>query len=131
MTMGVKDMIAAARAGISNLTVDEVAAELDDGAALLVDIREPNERERQGVIPGAVAAERGMLEFYADPASPYHREEFTPARRIILYCASGGRSALAAATLERMGYGNLAHLDGGLKAWKEAGRPVDTRGATP
>jgi rhodanese-related sulfurtransferase len=131
MTMGVKDMIAAARAGISNLTVDEVAAELDDGAALLVDIREPNERERQGVIPGAVAAERGMLEFYADPSSPYHREEFTPARRIILYCASGGRSALAAATLERMGYGNLAHLDGGLKAWKEAGRPVDTRGATP
>lgn len=131
MTMGVKDMIAAARAGISNLTVDEVAAELDDGAALLVDIREPNERERQGVIPGAVTAERGMLEFYADPSSPYHREEFTPARRIILYCASGGRSALAAATLERMGYGNLAHLDGGLKAWQEAGRPVDTRGATP
>jgi len=65
-----------------------------------------------------------MLEFWADPPSPYHREEFQPNRRIIFHCASGGRSALAAATLEDLGYDRVAHLDGGLKAWKEAGRPV-------
>jgi rhodanese-related sulfurtransferase len=66
-----------------------------------------------------------MLEFYADPTSPYHRPEFDPSRRIILHCASGGRSALAAATLRQMGYGNVAHLDGGLKAWKERGLPAE------
>jgi rhodanese-related sulfurtransferase len=66
-----------------------------------------------------------MLEFWADPTSPYHREEFDPARRTVLYCASGGRSALAADTLQRMGYTNVAHLDGGIKAWKEAGKPVE------
>jgi rhodanese-related sulfurtransferase len=66
-----------------------------------------------------------MLEFWADPTSPYHREEFDPARRIILYCASGGRSALATATLRQLGYQNVAHLDGGLKAWKEQERPVE------
>jgi rhodanese-related sulfurtransferase len=130
MTMSVKDMVAEARAGIQNLTVDEAASELDDGTAVLVDIRELHELDQQGVIPGAIHAARGMLEFYADPSSPYHHDEFGPSRRIILYCASSGRSALAAATLERMGYDNLAHLDGGLKAWKESGRPVDTRATT-
>jgi rhodanese-related sulfurtransferase len=127
MTMSVKDLVTEARAGLRNLNVDEVASALDDGVALLVDIREPRELEEQGVIPGAIHAARGMLEFHADPSSPYHRGEFDPSRRIILYCASGGRSALAAATLTRMGYDDLAHLDGGLKAWKDAGRPVDTR----
>jgi rhodanese-related sulfurtransferase len=73
-------------------------------------------------------APRGMLEFWADPTSAYHREEFDPARRTILYCASGGRSALAADTLQRMGYANVAHLDGGIKAWKEGGRPVEEVG---
>ena len=66
-----------------------------------------------------------MLEFYADASLPYHKEEFDPQRRIILHCASGGRSALAAATLQEMGYGNVAHLDGGLKAWQEAGQPTE------
>jgi rhodanese-related sulfurtransferase len=65
-----------------------------------------------------------MLEFYADPTSAYYRPAFDPVRRIVLYCASGGRSALAADTLQLLGYTQVAHLDGGLKAWRDAGRPV-------
>jgi rhodanese-related sulfurtransferase len=118
------EMVAEAKGRVENLTADEAARELDGGDALLVDIREPGERAENGSIPGAVEAPRGMLEFWADPASPYHREEFEPGRRIILHCASGGRSALAAATLQDLGYDRVAHMDGGLKAWKDAGRPV-------
>lgn len=119
------DLVAEAKSRVSNLTVDEVAAELDSGEALLVDLRESDERESQGAIPGAVHAPRGMIEFWADPSSPYHREEFDPQRRIIFHCASGGRSALVADSLQNMGYTNIAHLDGGLNAWKEANKPVE------
>src|SRR5260370_38325014 len=83
-----------AKQRIENLTCQQVADEIDDGALLLVDLREPEERVQNGAIPGAVHAPRGMLEFYADPTSAYHRSEFDPARRTILYCASGSRSAL-------------------------------------
>jgi rhodanese-related sulfurtransferase len=122
------EMVAEAKQRVENLTVDETARELDGGEALLVDIREPAERVQSGSIEGAVEAPRGMLEFWADPASPYHRDEFDPGRRIILHCASGGRSALAAATLQDLGYERVAHMDGGLKAWTEAGRPVQDGG---
>ena len=119
------EMVAEAKRHIENLTPAQVAAELRDGSPLLVDLREPAERAEHGVIPGSVHAVRGMLEFYADPASAYHRPEFDPARRTILYCASGGRSALAAQTLGQLGYTNVAHLDGGFKAWVGAGHPTD------
>lgn len=122
-------LVQEAKQRVENLSVDQVAAELDRGDALLVDLREPNEQAQTGVIPGAIHAPRGMLEFWADPTSPYHRSEFDPKRRIILHCASGGRSALAADTLQQMGYTNVAHLDGGIKAWAEAGRPVTQRDA--
>ena len=122
------EMVAEAKKRVENLTVDETARELDSGDALLVDIREPAERAQTGSIPGAVEAPRGMLEFWADPTSSYHRDEFEPGRRIILQCASGGRSALAAATLQDLGYERVAHMDGGFKAWKEAGRPVQDEG---
>jgi rhodanese-related sulfurtransferase len=118
------EMVTEAKNRVENLTVDETAQELERGEALLVDIREPAERAETGSIEGAVEAPRGMLEFWADPTSPYHRAEFEPSRRIILHCASGGRSALAAAMLQDLGYERAAHMDGGLKAWKEAGRPV-------
>lgn len=119
------EMIAAARENIQNLSVDEVAAALDAGDTVVVDIREPAEQAASGMIPGAVSAPRGMLEFYADPTSAYHRPEFAPDRRVILYCASGGRSALAADMLRQLGYEQPAHLDGGIRAWLEAGKPVD------
>jgi rhodanese-related sulfurtransferase len=117
-------LVAEARQHIENLTPAQVAAELFAGSPLLVDLREPDERARNGVLPGAVPAPRGMLEFYADPTSPYHRAEFDPARRTILYCASGGRSALAVATLRRLGYARVAHLDGGFKEWSAGDRVV-------
>ncbi len=119
------EMVAEAKGRVQNLSPEQVAAEIDRADVTLVDIREDDERVQSGAIPGAVRAPRGMLEFWADPTSPYHREEFSPDRRTILYCASGGRSALAADTLQGMGYGNVAHLDGGIKAWKEGGRPVE------
>ncbi len=118
-------LVAEAKQRVENLTPEQVSAELARGDAVLVDLRESEEREQNGAIADAVHAPRGMLEFYADPTSPYHRQGFDPNRRMILHCASGGRSALAADTLRQMGYANVAHLDGGLKAWKEAGLPVD------
>ena len=118
------ELVAEAKGRIQNLTPDETARELENGEVVLVDLREPAELAEQGVIPGAIHAPRGMLEFYADPASAYHRKEFQPGARTILYCASGGRSALACDTLRSLGYEDLAHLDGGLKAWKQAGKPT-------
>jgi rhodanese-related sulfurtransferase len=119
------DLVAEAKQRIQNLTVEQAAEEIERGDALLVDLREPSEREELGAIPGAVHAPRGMLEFWADPTSSYHRAEFDPNRRIILHCAGGGRSALAADTLQQMGFTNVAHLDGGFNAWKAADRPVE------
>ena len=129
MTQGVPkaaaQLVAEAKQRVENLTPEQVSTELAQGDAVLVDLRESEEREQNGAIADAVHAPRGMLEFYADPTSPYHRQGFDPNRRMILHCASGGRSALAADTLQQMGYANVAHLDGGFKAWKEAGLPVD------
>lgn len=118
------EMVATARQKVQNLTADQTARELAAGDVLLVDVREPGERAQHGAIAGAIGAPRGMLEFWADPASPYHRDEFRPDRRIILHCASGGRSALAAVTLQDLGYTNVAHMDGGITAWKDAGHPA-------
>jgi len=117
-------LVAEAKARIENLSPAAVAAELEDGDVLLVDIREADEW-RQGSIPGAIHTSRGMLEFSADPTSAYYRPAFDPAGRIILFCASGGRSALAADMLQVLGYDRIAHLDGGLKAWREAGLSVE------
>lgn len=119
------DMVAEAKASIENLTPDQVEQELESGNATLIDIREENELQATGRIPQSQHAPRGMLEFYADPSSPYHREEFDPEKRVILTCASGGRSALAAKTLREMGYTNVAHLDGGVKGWIESGHEVE------
>lgn len=119
------ELVAEAKAKIENLEVAGVDKERAAGV-LLVDLREPGELAESGRIAGSVNVPRGMLEFRADPTSPYHQEGFEPERRIILHCATGGRSALAAATLKDMGYTNVAHLDGGFKAWVAAGRPVDS-----
>lgn len=124
-------LIAEAKAHVEHLAADDVAAELADHEVLLVDLREPDERAEHGVIAGGVHAPRGMLEFYADPTSVYFCQEFDPARRTILYCASGGRAALAAETLTRLGYTRVAFLKGGLHAWVEAGYGVEPNHDTP
>ncbi|HEU0277141.1 MAG TPA: rhodanese-like domain-containing protein [Rhodanobacteraceae bacterium] len=115
-------LVAEAKARIDNLTPDQVEAELKQGA-VLIDVREAAERA-QAAIAGSLHIPRGLLEFQADPASPAHPAALDPHRRVILHCASGGRSALAAATLQQLGYTNVAHLDGGMKAWLAADKPV-------
>ena len=112
-----------AKSRIENLTPDQVQAELATGNVTLVDIRDGTELAN-GTIPGSVHASRGMLEFHADPSSPYHKAELQPGGRVILHCASGGRSALAVLALRGLGYTNVAHLDGGFKAWQAAGKPT-------
>ena len=117
-------MVDEAKGRIENLTPEQVANEIEGGEVTLIDIRQDEDRIQNGAIPKSVHAPRGMLEFWADPTSDFHRKEFDPARRTILYCGGGGQSALAADTLQEMGY-NAAHLDGGITAWKEEGRPVE------
>jgi rhodanese-related sulfurtransferase len=118
--------VAQAKQRIENLSVDQLKAELQQGAALLlVDIRELQERVDLGTLPGAVHVPRGMLEFWADPASPYYRDYFTEHRRIIVFCAGGGRSALAAVALQEMGFTDVAHLEAGFGGWQKAGEPIE------
>jgi rhodanese-related sulfurtransferase len=123
MPSSVVQLVTRAKDQVESLTPDQIPEEVAGGAALL-DLREPAELQSEGMIAGAVHVPRGMLEFCADPASPYHRSELEPSRRTVLYCASGGRSALAAVALADLGYTDVAHLDGGLKAWKSQGRPT-------
>jgi len=118
------DLVKEAKQQIENLTPQQVKAEMLNNNATLIDIRESEELRQNGRIPGAIHAPRGMLEFYADASLPYHKPEFDKKKRIILHCASGGRSALAVATLKQMGFENVAHLDGGIKAWKDSGNEV-------
>jgi rhodanese-related sulfurtransferase len=124
MTKSAAELVAEAKAQIENLDPDAVEAELASGDVVLVDIRDAEELAEAGRIPGSVHVPRGMLEFRADPSTPYHQPPLDPSARVILHCAGGGRSALAAVTLKEMGYENVAHLDGGFNAWKEAGKPV-------
>ena len=121
----VRQMVAEARERIQSLSVEEVASEIEAGDVLLVDLREDDERILEGTIPGSMHVPRGMIELSADPTSPLHRREFDPERRVIVYCSSGSRSALAADTLQGMGYEDVAHLEGGLMAWKQDKGPVE------
>lgn len=115
-------MVAEAKAEVEELTPDQVEAELA-GGAVLVDVREDAECA-QASIPGALHIVRGMLEFMADPSSPRHAAQLAPNKRVIMQCASGGRSALSAMTMKQLGYTNVANLDGGMQAWIAAGKPV-------
>lgn len=124
MTTTAGQLVQQAKARIRSLTPDQVDLHRLDPRTVLVDIREPEELDEQGLIAGAYHIPRGLLEFCADPASPMHRPELDPERLTILYCAAGARSALAARTLGELGYRQAAHLDGGIQAWKQAGLPV-------
>ncbi len=119
------DLVKEAKQQIENLPPEKAQEELSKENVVLIDIREANELKEQGKIPGSVHAPRGMLEFYADSTLPYYKPAFGKEKRIILYCASSGRSALAVQTLKNMGYKNVTHIDGGFKAWKEAGLAVE------
>ena len=117
---GFKQLLAEANAVIRTIAVQDLDFLLDDDETVLVDVRETVERENDGVIPGSVHAPRGLLEFHADPDSPSHNAALDPELRLILYCGTGGRSALAAKSLFDMGFPDVASLAGGYAAWCSA-----------
>lgn len=123
-------MVENARARISEIETPDLIAMLGDPDLVVVDIRDIRERQRSGFIPGSFHAPRGMIEFWVDPESPYHKEIFAqPGKRYVFHCASGWRSALTVATLQDMGF-EAAHLREGFATWSEHGGPVDTAPAS-
>lgn len=123
----VKAMVEAANREIETIPVEQAKALLKDENVVFVDIRDVRELERDGMIPGALHAPRGMLEFWVDPESPYHKDVFASGKRFVFYCASAWRSALATKALKDMGLEPVAHLEGGFNGWKNAGGEVVER----
>ena len=121
---GYKRLLEEARAKIRTLSVEEAKARLGNPGVVFVDIRDPRELEREGMIPGALHAPRGMLEFWVDPESPYFKPVFGEDKEFVLYCQSAWRSSLATAMLQDMGLEKIAHIEGGYRAWKESGAPT-------
>ena len=124
MENGYKELLAAANAAIKTYAAEEAIEHRNDAGIAFVDVRDRSELERDGKIPGAVHVSRGMLEFRIDPDSPYHNPVFSSGKKLLFYCASGGRSALAAQTAQEMGLDKVAHIGGGLQAWEKAGGPI-------
>ncbi|WP_162901734.1 rhodanese-like domain-containing protein [Breoghania sp. L-A4] len=125
MKRGYKDLVEEAEREIVTLSAGEALALSGDPGVVLVDLRDIRELAREGKVPGAVHAPRGMLEFWVDPDSPYHREVFSQDKRFVFFCAGGLRSALATKAVQDMGLENVAHIAGGFGAWRDAGGPVD------
>ena len=124
LKIGYEELIARAMAEIETVSLEKAQTLLDDPDTVFVDIRDVRELEREGMIPNALHAPRGMLEFWVDPESPYFKPVFGEGKRFILYCASAWRSALATETLQRMGLPRVAQLEGGFSAWKQAKLPT-------
>ncbi|MDQ2090431.1 rhodanese-like domain-containing protein [Marimonas arenosa] len=121
----VKQLVARAKEQITSIATDEAQARAESGEVLLVDIRDPRELSRDGRIPGAFHAPRGMLEFWIDPMSPYHKQALATDKTLVLFCASAWRSALSVKALQEMGVENIAEMEGGFSAWKKEERPVE------
>ena len=122
---GYKALVAEAEAGIETLSVDAAIALHGSPDVIFIDLRDIRELQRVGRMPGASHCPRGMLEFWIDPDSPYHREIFAQEKKFVFFCAAGWRSALAAKTAADMGLEPVAHIAEGFDAWKETGGPVD------
>ena len=125
ITRGYKALLDEAQAKIKTLPVDDAVALHGRDDTVFVDLRDPRELEREGRIPGALHCPRGMLEFWIDPESPYHKPAFAQDKTYVFFCAAGWRSALSAATAQDMGLKPVAHIEGGFTAWKKAGGPVE------
>ncbi|HEX3810231.1 MAG TPA: rhodanese-like domain-containing protein [Rhizomicrobium sp.] len=124
MPTNVKQMMEAANAAVPKITPDEAKAKMARGDVLVVDVRDAPEVQASGKVAGAVNVSRGMLEFRADPDSPYHDKNFAKDKTVFVYCASGGRSALSGKVLKDMGYTNVYNM-GGFKDWAESGGAVE------
>jgi rhodanese-related sulfurtransferase len=127
ITKSSAQLVQEATAQITTYSVAQVRERLNDASAQIVDIRDVRELEREGTVPGALLAPRGMLEFWVDPASPYYKPVFgDESKEFILFCGAGWRSALATKALQDMGMRNVAHIDGGFTDWVKQGAPVET-----
>jgi len=127
ITKGFRALVDEAMAQVTTHSVDQVRQRLDDPALQLVDIRDARELEREGTVPGAINAPRGMLEFWVDPDSPYYKPVFGDEdKQYVLFCGAGWRSALDAKALQDMGMTNVAHIDGGFTEWAKQGAPVES-----
>ena len=124
LKIGYQALIAEALSKIETLNLEQANALLGDADTSFIDIRDIRELEREGMLPGALHAPRGMLEFWVDPESPYYKPVFGEGKRLVLYCASAWRSALATETLQRMGVPRVCHIAGGFTAWKAAQLPI-------
>ena len=131
LKIGYQVLIAQAMEQVETVPLSQAKAFLEDSNTIFVDIRDVRELEREGMIPNALHAPRGMLEFWVDPDSPYFKPIFGEGKRLVLYCASAWRSALATETLQRMGVPGVCHLEGGFSAWKKAELPVATKPSKP
>jgi len=127
---GIKQLIAEAEKKSRGISVEEARKRQGDPGTVFVDLRDVRELERDGMIPGAFHAPRGMLEFWVDPDSPYYKPVFAEGKTFILYCQADWRGVLAAATLADMGMPNVLHLEGGYGEWKKAGGPTAVRDNT-
>ena len=121
----VKTLVSQAKEQIETLLQEDAEAQVEAGNAQFIDIRDIRELKRDGRIPGALHAPRGMLEFWLDPASPYHKPEFIMDKKLIFFCASAWRSALAVKTLQDMGFENIAEMEGGFGEWKKRGALIE------
>ena len=121
----VQDLVNAAKENLEELTVSELQTEISSNACVAIDIRDFRERLLEGTIPGSVSAPRGMIEWWFDPESPYHKEGFNLEDRFVLFCSLGWRSALAASVLQDLGFSNVAHLAPGFTGWVEANGDVE------
>ena len=124
MTKTAKDLVAEANKTVETLSAEEAAKLVRDPNVVLVDVREGEELQKTGTVQGAVHVPRGFLEFQADPTSASHKPELGGGKRLVLYCGSGNRSALAAKTLKEMGIEDVAHVAGGFAALRQAGAPI-------
>lgn len=122
---GYKALVAEAEAEVASVSAAQAQEMLAAGEAVLVDVRDIRELAREGRIPGALHAPRGMLEFWIDPASPYHKPAFAEDKTYVFACAAGWRSLLAAQTAQAMGLAPVKNMDGGFGGWREAGLPID------
>jgi rhodanese-related sulfurtransferase len=122
---GFRQLLDEANAEIETLSPAEAVALHGNEDVVFVDLRDPRELDREGRMPGAFPCTRGMLEFWIDPDSPYHKPVFAEAKRFVFFCAGGWRSALAAKTAQDMGLQNVAHIEGGFNEWRNAGGPTE------
>ena len=128
ITRHIKEMVEDANTRVKTISFDEAQAALGTKDHVFVDIRDIRELQRSGKIPGAFHAPRGMLEFWIDPESPYHREVFNQDKTYVFYCASAWRSALAADLAQSMGLSPVVHLEGGFSGWERSGGAVEALG---